>query len=108
VRYESSSLSERVQKTALLAPLVGIFLALWDCYQAAAAAGQAAAGQAGGSSCSSRRLLTELAEMADERFMSSLRFLQARVCCAALCCVCVCVCVCWPLCFEMLGRLRCL
>lgn len=102
LRLESSSLSERVQKTALLAPLVGIFLALWDSYLAATAAAvpalgpaaaaaaalegevSAAAVAAGGSSGGSSGqgvVLQELAEMADDRFMSSLRFLQVRVCC---------------------------
>jgi hypothetical protein len=107
LRLESSSLSERVQKTALLAPLVGILLALWDSYLAATAAavpslgpaaaaaaaaaaalegevapaGAAAGGSSGsssGSSGSQSAVLQELAEMADERFMASLRFLQVR------------------------------
>jgi hypothetical protein len=114
LRLESSSLSERVQKTALLAPLVGIFLALWDSYLAATAAAVpslgpaaaaaaaaaaalegevaaavAAAGDGGtGSSGSSRgeaAVLQELAEMADERFMASLRFLQVIVLLARPC-----------------------
>jgi hypothetical protein len=89
-----------VQKTALLAPLVGIFLALWDGYLAATAAavpsslGPAAALEgevvgpagvaAGGSSAAGSgsngsgqsAVLQELAELADERFMASLRYLQ--------------------------------
>jgi uncharacterized membrane protein YgcG len=107
VRYESSSLSERIRKTSLLAPLVGIFLELWDCHLAAAAGAAGAAGagagahaqaaapapqdatEAGGAGSSSSssavavsracdQLLQELAEVADERFMSSLRFLQVQ------------------------------
>jgi hypothetical protein len=104
LRLESSSLSERVQKTALLAPLVGILLALWDSYLTATAAavpslgpaaaasavaaaaldgevalaGAAAGGSNGSSIGSQSALLQELAEVADERFMTSLRFLQVR------------------------------
>jgi hypothetical protein len=79
MRFESSSLSERVQKPALLAPLMGILLAIWNAHNAtAAAAGSAAA-------AAEVDVLDELVQMADERFMSSLQFMQVgRLCWAAI------------------------
>jgi hypothetical protein len=74
MRFESSSLSERVQKPALLAPLMGILLAIWNAHNATAAAA------AGGSAAVVVEVdvLDELVQMADERFMSSLQFMQVR------------------------------
>jgi hypothetical protein len=75
MRFESSSLSERVQKPALLAPLMGILLAIWNAHTAVAAAPAAAVGS-DASAAVQVDVLDELVQMADERFMSSLQFMQ--------------------------------
>jgi hypothetical protein len=76
MRFESSSLSERVQKPVLLAPLMGILLAVWNAHSTAAAASGNATAAAGEAD-----VLDELVQMADERFMSSLQFMQVGVIC---------------------------
>eukprot|EP00775_Hariotina_reticulata_P010984 gene10984-11139_t len=91
MRFESNSLSERVQKPVLLAPVMGILLALWDCHNAATAAAATAAADVGLPSAVEAKqaapygdvLLEELASIADERFMSALRFMQDVDWCAA-------------------------
>lgn len=70
MQFESNSLSERVQKPALLAPVMGILLAVLEAHRATTEAAAAGAGDSGGV------LLDELAEMADERFMSALQFMK--------------------------------
>lgn len=65
-------MSERVQKPVLLAPLMGILLAIWNAHSSAAAAGGSSAAAAGAEA----DVLDELVQMADERFMSSLQFMQ--------------------------------
>lgn len=65
MQFESNSLNERVQKPALLAPVMGILLALWGAHKASAV-----------DTSGRSPLLRELAEMADERFMSALRFMK--------------------------------
>lgn len=72
MQFESNSLSERVQKPALLAPVMGILLAVWDAHKATTSAAAAV----GGGRCASSVLLDELAAMADERFMAALQFMK--------------------------------
>jgi hypothetical protein len=81
MRFESSSLSERVQKPALLAPLMGILLAIWNAHSATTAA--AAAGGGNAATAVGVDVLDELVQMADERFMSSLQFMQVGGLCQA-------------------------
>jgi hypothetical protein len=77
MRFESSSLSERVQKPVLLAPLMGILLAVWNAHSSATASSSSAAAAAGSAAAAGEcDVLDELVQMADERFMSSLQFMQ--------------------------------
>eukprot|EP00879_Flechtneria_rotunda_P003084 GHRR01003305.1.p1 GENE.GHRR01003305.1~~GHRR01003305.1.p1 ORF type:complete len:773 (+),score=310.18 GHRR01003305.1:253-2319(+) len=107
MRFESNSLSERVQKPALLAPVMGILLALWEAHKAAGAenaaaiaaqealksrhgydasvsvaaalsssAAASAPAKPGPFGLSDDEIIQELAEVADDRFMAALKFLQ--------------------------------
>jgi hypothetical protein len=86
MRFESSSLSERVQKPVLLALLMGILLAIWNAHSSAAAAAGGSSAAAAGADAD---VLDELVQMADVRFMSSLQFMQvgdvARGCFCSSC-----------------------
>lgn len=84
MQFESNSLSERVQKPALLAPVMGILLAIWDAHKALDSGSAPGGASSGGDS------LSELAEIATERFMLAMQFMRVslEICCCLLLTTC--------------------
>ncbi len=76
-RLERNTLAERVSKPAILAPVVGIVLGLWE---ASSKGVEEQAGRDGGGGASSSGqqsvFVVKLADLADKRFMEHLKFVQ--------------------------------